>query len=37
LRRSAARAPEGLAALGVKGFEDEEPEDLETEEDDEWR
>lgn len=36
--RLIARAPEGLAALGVKGFEDEEPEDLEAEEeDDEWR
>jgi len=36
--RLIARAPEGLAALGVKGFEDEEPEDLAAEEeDDEWR
>lgn len=26
-----ARAPEGLAALGVKGFEHEEPEDVEAE------
>lgn len=35
--RLIARAPEGLAALGVKGFEDEEPEDLEAEgDDDEW-
>ena len=36
--RLIARAPEGLAALGVKGFEDEEPEELEAEgEDDAWR
>lgn len=36
--RLIARAPEGLAALGVKGFEDREPEDLEAEgEDWEWR
>lgn len=36
--RLIARAPEGLAALGVKGFEDGEPEDPEAEaEDAEWR
>lgn len=36
--RLIARAPEGLAALGVKGFEDAEPEDPEVEEEDaEWR
>lgn len=36
--RLIARAPEGLAALGVKGFEDEGPEDTEAEEEDEgWR
>lgn len=36
--RLIARAPEGIAALGVKEFEDEAPEDLEAEaEDDEWR
>ncbi len=34
--RLIARAPEGLAALGVKGFEDEEPEDLEGEREEEW-
>lgn len=35
--RIIARAPEGLAALGVKGFEHEEIEDLEAEgEGDEW-
>ncbi len=35
--RLIARAPEGLASLGVKGFEDEEPEEPEAEgEDDEW-
>ncbi|MBI3456671.1 MAG: hypothetical protein HY002_12915 [Candidatus Rokubacteria bacterium] len=36
--RLIARAPEGLAALGVKGFEDEEPEDPDAhDEDGEWR
>lgn len=36
--RLIARAPEGLAALGVEGFEDGEPEDPEAEaEDGEWR
>lgn len=35
--RLIARAPEGLAALGVKGFEDGEPEDPEAEQEDEWQ
>jgi uncharacterized Zn finger protein len=35
--RLIARAPEGLAALGVKGFDDAEPEDPEAHEEDEWR
>jgi len=36
--RLIARAPEGLAALGVKGFEHEEPEDVEAEGENEgWR
>lgn len=35
--RLIARAPEGLAALGVKGFDDREPEDPEAEQEDEWQ
>ena len=35
--RLIARAPEGLAALGIKGLEDGEPEDLYAHEEDEWR
>lgn len=35
--RLIARAPEGLAALGVKGFGDGEPEDPDAHEEDEWQ
>jgi len=34
--RLIARAPEGLAALGVKSFEDRKPDEVEDEEDDRW-
>jgi uncharacterized Zn finger protein len=35
--RLIARAPEGLAALGIEGFEDGEPEDPEAEPEDDWQ
>lgn len=35
--RLIARAPEGLAARGVQGFEEGEPEDPDAEGEDEWQ